>query len=57
MIKKFKFYINKFNKDKKIKAKKYLFNYAIRNINSSQSVIIIIYNENIFFGNDDIQKA
>lgn len=52
-MKKLNIYINEFNKNKKIKAKKYLFNYIIRNINS-QSVIIIIYNENIFFTNDDI---
>ncbi len=42
MIEKLKLYVHEFNKNKKIKTKKYLFNYIIRNINN-QSVIIIIY--------------
>lgn len=42
-----------FNKNRTIKAKEYLFDYAIKSANC-QPVIIIIYNKSTFSINNDI---
>lgn len=55
-IEKLKPYIIKFDENSLIKPKVYLLDYAIGD-NHWQPIIVIIYNEYIFFSNNSIQKT
>lgn len=55
-LKKLKLYLIEFKEDDIIKPKIYFSNCAIDR-NEQQSIIIIIYNEYIFFTNNRIQKV